>query len=85
MREHPEVQRRAQQEMTEVIGANRLPDFSDRAALPYVQAVYLEVMRWMPALPFAVPHTTSEDDVYMGYYIPKGESRRCHRFESDSC
>lgn len=72
MREHPEVQHRAHRELSEVIGANKLPSFGDRAALPYVQAVYLEVMRWMPALTLSIPHTTSEDDVYMGYFIPKG-------------
>lgn len=74
MREHPEVQRQAYEEIVYVCGMNKLPEFSDRAALPYVQAVYLEVMRWMPVLPLSLPHATSEDDVYRGYFIPKGSS-----------
>lgn len=72
MRRHPSVQDKAYHEIGQVIGHERLPDFSDRASLHYVEAVYREVMRWMPAVPYSVPHCTSEDDVYKGYFIPKG-------------
>ena len=72
MRQHPSVQDKAYREIGEVIGHDRLPDFSDRLSLPYVEAVYREVMRWMPATPYSGPHCTSEDDVYKGYFIPKG-------------
>ena len=36
---HPEVQVKAQQELDSVVGTNRLPEFSDRPALPYVRAL----------------------------------------------
>lgn len=72
MREHPMIQRKALAEITRVLGHNRLPEFSDRESLPYVQALYLEVMRWMPAAPFAFPHSSVSDDIYQGYFIPKG-------------
>ena len=35
----PDVQKKAQEEMDRVIGPNRLPKMSDRAALPYVDAL----------------------------------------------
>lgn len=66
------IQRKALAEITRVLGHNRLPEFSDRESLPYVQALYLEVMRWMPAAPFAFPHSSVSDDIYQGYFIPKG-------------
>ncbi|KAF7357544.1 O-methylsterigmatocystin oxidoreductase [Mycena sanguinolenta] len=31
-----------------------------------------EVMRWRPATPLGVAHASTEDDVYDGYFIPKG-------------
>lgn len=42
---HPDVQRKAQQEIDRVIGRDRLPDLNDRDSLPYVQCVVDEVMR----------------------------------------
>jgi len=40
---YPEVQRRAQAEIDQIVGNSRLPDFSDQDALPYVQAVLKEI------------------------------------------
>jgi cytochrome P450 len=48
---YPEVQRKAQTEIDQVVGNSRLPDFSDEDALPYVQAVLKEVLRWHPVAP----------------------------------
>ncbi|KAJ3560779.1 hypothetical protein NP233_g10612 [Leucocoprinus birnbaumii] len=69
---HPEVQRKAQEEVDSVVGADRLPDFSDRPELPYLTAVLKEVLRWNPITPTGIPHLTIAEDVYSGYYIPKG-------------
>ncbi|KAJ6598116.1 cytochrome P450 [Mycena vulgaris] len=69
---NPEVQRKAQNEIDTVIGLSRLPGFEDRRSLPYVEALLREVLRWMPVLPLGVAHATSEDDIYEGYFIPKG-------------
>uniref|UniRef100_A0A0W0F7R4 Cytochrome P450 n=1 Tax=Moniliophthora roreri TaxID=221103 RepID=A0A0W0F7R4_MONRR len=44
-------QRTAQQEIDTVVGRNRLPDLGDREKLPFIEAVYREVMRWHPAVP----------------------------------
>jgi cytochrome P450 len=42
---HPEVQKKAQEEIDSVVGPDRLPDFSDKENLPYVNAVLKEVLR----------------------------------------
>lgn len=44
---HPEVQRKAQEELDRVIGRNRLPDLGDRDSLPYMQCVVHETMRFV--------------------------------------
>ncbi|KAF5348469.1 hypothetical protein D9756_009678 [Leucocoprinus leucothites] len=72
MLKNPEIQRRAQYELDMVIGPDRLPEFSDIPQLPYLSAVIREVLRWNPIGPLGVPHRTSDEDVFMGYYIPKG-------------
>ena len=51
---YPEVQKKAQAEINAVIGNNRLPDFGDRDALPYINAIVKEAMRWQPVTPFGV-------------------------------
>lgn len=48
---YPDVQRRAQAEIDEVVGHHRLPKFSDRVRLPYVGAIVKEVVRWRPIDP----------------------------------
>lgn len=48
---YPEVQQRAQAEIDVVIGNARLPGFDDRAQLPYVNALALEVLRWHSVTP----------------------------------
>ena len=48
---HPEVVRLAQQQLDEVLGRERLPDFSDMPQLPYISAIVKEVLRWRPPTP----------------------------------
>ncbi|KAH9854914.1 CyP450 monooxygenase [Lenzites betulinus] len=72
MTNYPDVQKKAQAELDEVVGANRLPDFADRPALPYVNAVVKECLRWHVVVPIGIAHRTIEEQVYDGYYIPKG-------------
>ncbi|KAF4617511.1 hypothetical protein D9613_005756 [Agrocybe pediades] len=67
----PEVQRKAQAEIDRVLGG-RLPEFNDQEDLPYISAIVKEVLRWQPIGPISVPRAASEEDIYRGYYIPKG-------------
>ena len=68
----PDAQRKAKEEVDTIIGLERLISYDDRLSLPYVEALYREVMRWRPVLPLSVFHARSSDDVYKGFYIPKG-------------
>ncbi|KAJ7509507.1 cytochrome P450 [Mycena galericulata] len=67
---YPEIQKKAQAAVDEVVGQGRLPDFND--SIPYVDALVREVLRWRPVLPLSVPHAVTEDNVYKGYHIPAG-------------
>jgi cytochrome P450 len=44
----PEIQDRARKEIDAVCGTDRAPLFSDFAALPYVNAIVKEGLRWRP-------------------------------------
>ncbi|OBZ74506.1 O-methylsterigmatocystin oxidoreductase [Grifola frondosa] len=52
---HPEVYKKTQEEIDRVVGHDRLPDFDDRDALPYLECVLREVYRWNPPVPLACP------------------------------
>lgn len=68
----PEVQKKAHAELDRVVGPNRHPEFDDIDKMPYIQAIIMETMRFIPVVPFGVPHMNIEDDMFNGYYIPKG-------------
>ncbi|KAJ7250815.1 cytochrome P450 [Mycena haematopus] len=72
MATHPDVQKKAQTEIDSVVGTDRLPEFEDRPSLPFVEALYREVMRWKPVGPLGMAHASTADDIYNGYFIPKG-------------
>ena len=72
MIEHPEIQKRAQEELDAVVGRSRPPTFADAPNLPFIQALVKESLRWRPVTPLGVPHATIEDDWYEGMFIPKG-------------
>lgn len=57
---YPEVMRRAQAQIDEVVGRDRLPSFSDREQLPYIEAMVKEVLRWRPVGPIGLPRQTAE-------------------------
>ncbi|KAF8871725.1 cytochrome P450 [Infundibulicybe gibba] len=78
---NPEVQRKAQAELDTIIGG-RLPTYDDRESMPYIEALYREVLRWRPVLPLGIPHSTIQDDIYNGYFIPKGRLRAMAHDES---
>ncbi|KAK0480275.1 cytochrome P450 [Armillaria novae-zelandiae] len=68
----PHVQKVAQEELARVIGNDRLPTFSDRGSLPYINCIVKETYRWEQVIPLGVPHRLMKDDVYQGYFIPEG-------------
>ncbi|PCH44118.1 low nitrogen upregulated cytochrome P450 monooxygenase 1, partial [Wolfiporia cocos MD-104 SS10] len=52
----------------------RLPCLADRKQLPYVNAVYLETLRWNPVAPIGLAHRISEDAIVDNYLLPKGST-----------
>ena len=69
---HPRVQRTAQAELDSIVGPGRLPEFSDKDSLVYVQAIVKESLRWQNVAPTGVPHSTIRDDEILGYFVPAG-------------
>ena len=69
---HPEIQKKAQREIDQVLGGERLPTLADQDNLPYVAALLKEVYRWHVPLPMSIPKSLIEDDEYNGYHLPKG-------------
>ncbi|KAI0253713.1 cytochrome P450 [Lactifluus subvellereus] len=81
---YPEVQKRAQAELDTLISRDRLPTFDDRPRLPYIEALCKELLRWKMVTPMGVPHASSKDDVYKGFFIPKEpETFNPNRFLND--
>ena len=68
----PTVQSKAREQHDLAVGADRLPTPEDLDSLPYIQAIYMETLRWVPVLPLAVPHRAIAGDEYEDYYIPAG-------------
>ena len=56
---HPEVLAKAQAQIDEVVGLNRLPSFDDRAKLPYTDYILKEVLRWAPPVPLSMYDDTT--------------------------
>ncbi|KAF2492584.1 putative cytochrome P450 oxidoreductase [Lophium mytilinum] len=69
---YPEVAKRARKEIDAVCGKDRAPLFSDFNALPYINCIVKEGMRWRPTASAGLPHLCTQDDEYEGMLIPKG-------------
>ncbi|KAJ3786750.1 cytochrome P450, partial [Lentinula aff. detonsa] len=67
----PDAQAEAQREIAEFCGAGRVPSIVDLDHLPYLSALYKEVLRYAPVSNLALPHRVVQDDVYQSYHIPK--------------
>lgn len=69
---YPSTQKAAQHEIDIVVGRSRMPSFEDYDKLPYVRAMVKEILRWRCVVPLGVPHSSTQDDWYEGYFILKG-------------
>ncbi|KAJ8508608.1 hypothetical protein ONZ45_g9132 [Pleurotus djamor] len=63
---------KAQAEIDALLKGTRLPSFQDQASLPYSQAIMWETLRWKSVLPLGIAHRLTTDDVYSGYFLPRG-------------
>ena len=67
-----QAQNEVQEELTRVVGPNRLPTFPDMPNLPYVRACVKEMLRMQPIFAPGVRRLATEDVVYKDHVIPKG-------------
>ncbi|EIM83841.1 cytochrome P450 [Stereum hirsutum FP-91666 SS1] len=72
MTRRPDIQERAQREIDDFVGSDRLPSFDDENSLPYVTALLKEILRFSPVAPCAGLRELTADDVYKGYHMPAG-------------
>ncbi|KAH7720059.1 Protein CYP-14A3 [Aphelenchoides avenae] len=68
--QHPDVQRKAQEEIDQVVGSERLPSVADKSNLPYLGAVIQEILRYSNAAVFE-PHRCISDQTIKGLMVPK--------------
>ncbi|CAN4103285.1 unnamed protein product [Withania somnifera] len=69
---HPEVMNRLQDELTSIVGLNRMVEEEDLPKLEYLELVLKETFRLHPVAPLLVPRESMEDVVINKCYIPKG-------------
>jgi len=72
MARNTHVVKKAQKQLDDVLGGERLPEYPDITQLPYIAAIIKEIFRWAPPVPMGAFHRLMEDDVYNGMFIPGG-------------
>ncbi|XP_063298155.1 cytochrome P450 2C15-like [Pelobates fuscus] len=71
MVKHTEIQEKIQDEISSVIGSSP-PRYDHRFKMPYTTAVIHEIQRFASIVPMNLPHETTKDVNFKGYFIPKG-------------
>ncbi|KAJ8455483.1 hypothetical protein ONZ51_g12441 [Trametes cubensis] len=69
-------------------GPERLPQFSDRPSLPFVNAIITKVLRWHSVGPLGIPRSPTNEDEYRGWRIPKAATalvKICNAFAGAYC
>ncbi|KAM7492069.1 hypothetical protein LguiA_034990 [Lonicera macranthoides] len=69
---HPNILKRATQELENVIGNQRWVQEKDFPQLPYIESIIKETLRLHPLTTLLPPHFAIEDCEIDGYDIPKG-------------
>lgn len=62
---------RVREELIQELGPGRAPSLSDRARLPYTDAVLHEAQRLLALVPMGMPHTVTRTTCFRGYTLPQ--------------
>lgn len=69
---HPNVMKKLQNELEQVVGTNRMVEESDLEKLEYLDMVIKEGFRLHPVAPLLLPRESIENCIVNGFDIPKG-------------
>lgn len=67
---YPHIQKQVHEELNRVVGGRQIC-VEDRKNLPYTDAVIHETQRLANIVPLSIPHKTSRDVTFQGYFIKK--------------
>ncbi|CAN9505273.1 unnamed protein product [Ophioblennius macclurei] len=70
MAKYPHIQDKVQEELSRVVGSRQVR-VDDRKHLPYTDAVIHETQRLASIVPMSLPHKTSRDVTFQGFFIKK--------------
>ncbi|XP_050396758.1 cytochrome P450 1A1 [Patella vulgata] len=70
MMTNPQIQEMVHGEIRTNVGLLRSPELDDMEKLPFTEACLLETIRISCIFPFALPHSTTRDTQFQGYFIP---------------
>ncbi|XP_034566461.1 cytochrome P450 2K1-like [Notolabrus celidotus] len=71
MAKYPHIQQKVHEELSKEMGSREVR-VDDRKNLPYIDAVIHETQRLANIVPTSLPHQTSQDITFQGYFIKKG-------------
>ncbi|XP_034394494.1 cytochrome P450 2K1-like [Cyclopterus lumpus] len=71
MAKYPHIQDQVQEELSRVVGSREV-QVEDRKNMPYTDAVIHETQRLANIVPMAIPHKTSRDVTFQGFFIEEG-------------
>ncbi|KAJ8558454.1 hypothetical protein K7X08_005220 [Anisodus acutangulus] len=69
---HPDIMNQLQQELTSIVGPDRMVEEEDLGKLEYLELVLKETFRLHPVATLLIPRESMEDVVINEYYIPRG-------------
>ena len=69
---HPNILKKARDELDNQIGQEKLIEESDVSKLHYLQSIISETFRLYPAAPLLIPHMSFADCTVEGYDVPRG-------------
>ncbi|KAM3327383.1 hypothetical protein P3S67_002509 [Capsicum chacoense] len=67
----PEIMKKAQAELAEIISKGKSIEEADVSRLSYLQCIIKETLRMHPPLPFLIPRRVEQDVELCDYIIPK--------------